>query len=311
MLPFKSGIFVRFGLVVFLLFVGIMLASCSHQPTARTTASREQISNSGTSQEDISPLPDEVAIPTPTPSSKRRDMPWLTKAEQPRLAIIIDDWGYQRSAENDFLELDIPLTAAIIPFLQHSESAIHAAAAAGFDILVHLPMEPTNASLASMEGMIATSMTDEEISAAVKAALQAIPGAQGINNHMGSKASADTRVMQHVLNEVAQEGLFFVDSRTSAQSVAATVGDAIGVPVLERLVFLDGKDEEQYITSQLREAARLALKRGYAVAIGHVRPKTAQAISDMLPELVEMGVNLVRISEFIQKEHTLQEPLDI
>ncbi len=255
------------------------------------------------------------AAPAPAVPRPPRETPWLTAAAEPRLALLIDDWGQLKTIEDQFLALDFPFSVAVIPFLTRSATDAGRAAAAGCDVLVHLPMEPEG-SYNPMHGMVTTGMTDEAIKAAVTAALQAVPGAVGLNNHMGSKATADRRVMAAVLAQVKEAGLFFLDSRTGANSVATSVGDALGVPVLERLVFLDGENGTDYIRAQLLAAAKLAKARGYAIAIGHVRANTAQVLAKSVAEVTQMGVRLVKVSELVQinyaqppsSEHVLQEP---
>lgn len=242
----------------------------------------------------------EKAPETTAPTTRARNMPWLTKADEPRLAIIIDDWGQQKYIEDDFLEMDIPLTVAVIPFLTRSAKDAGLAAAAGFDVLLHLPMEPDDASLANVAGIVTTAMTDAEIKSAVSKALANVPSVVGVNNHMGSKATANERVMGVVLDELDKAQLFFLDSKTTANTVAAGIGDATGVPVLERNIFLDGSSDISYIHGQLLAAAHLAKSKGYAIAIGHVRPNTAQALRESLAEIEELGVRLVRVSQLVQ-----------
>jgi polysaccharide deacetylase 2 family uncharacterized protein YibQ len=215
-----------------------------------------------------------------------------------RLAIVIDDWGYPSPYSAEFLSMDIPLTAAVIPHETASQRHLEQAKAAGFDVLVHLPMEPGNAQLVT-SGMITVDMETAEVSTLTREALRGLPGVVGVNNHMGSKATEDERVVQAVLEVMAEEGLLFLDSRTSSNSVAAAIATQLGVPTLENAVFLDGEADEEYIRGQLLYAARQAQRNGAAVAIGHLRPKTAQAIQKTLPELEQMEIELVRISELV------------
>ncbi|HHW09467.1 MAG TPA: divergent polysaccharide deacetylase family protein [Firmicutes bacterium] len=232
---------------------------------------------------------------------------WIAHQEgdRPKLALIIDDWGYYRQAENDFLQMDLPLSIAVLPYLGRSRSDALAAQEAGFDVLLHLPMEPGGEDetlVNGQKGMITTSQSDEEVRAAVAQALAEVPGAIAVNNHMGSKATADLRVMRAVLATIKENGLFFVDSRTTAATKGLVVGVELDMPVLERAVFLDDQDDEEYIRSQLLKAARIAMAGGYAVAIGHVRAATARAIAGTVEEIKDMGVALVRVSELVSSD---------
>jgi hypothetical protein len=132
----------------------------------------------------------------------------------------------------------------------------------------------------------------------VRAALEQVPGAVGLNNHMGSRATADWATMQAVMDAAATAGLFFVDSRTTADSVALDVARDAGVPALARDVFLDAEGGPG-VAVQLDELARLALGQGRAVAIGHPRPETIAALKEGLPRLRAKGVAIVPVTELL------------
>lgn len=221
-----------------------------------------------------------------------------------RLAIIIDDFGQGRDGVQQMMEIKRHLTFAVMPFSTFTKDDAEAGYAKGYEIIVHLPMEPMQGP-ASWVGTnpILCSQDNEKISTITRMSLMDVPHAKGANVHMGSRASADDRVMHCILREVARSGFFFVDSRTGVKSVIKTVADELNVPCLERNVFLDGQRPKSYVIKQLRQAEDIALKKGYAVAIGHVgieggKP-TAEAIADMLPEFDEKGVQLVFISELL------------
>jgi polysaccharide deacetylase 2 family uncharacterized protein YibQ len=217
-----------------------------------------------------------------------------------RLALVIDDWGYPSNYTTDFLTMGVPLTVAIIPHEAASQRHLTQAKDAGFDVLVHLPMEPGNAQLVT-PGMITVDMDTDQVRSITQQALQSLPGVVGVNNHMGSKATENEQLVQTVMAVIAEKGLLFLDSRTSSNSIAAALARQIGVPTLENAVFLDGQSDEAYIRNQLLLAARQAQHKGAAVAIGHLRANTATAIKKTLPELEQMGIELVRISELAGK----------
>jgi polysaccharide deacetylase 2 family uncharacterized protein YibQ len=222
-----------------------------------------------------------------------------------KLAIIIDDFGQGREGVRQMMSIRRHLTFAVMPFSPYTKQDADDGFLKGYEIIVHLPMEPLNAPLEWVgTNPILCSQDDEKIASVTRAALADVPHAVGANVHMGSKASADERVMRCVLAEVHNSGFFFVDSRTGRKSVIMAVAQELSVPCLERNVFLDGHRTESYTVSQLKLAEKLALKNGYAIAIGHVgleggKP-TAQAIASMLEEFDRNGVQLVYVSELFE-----------
>jgi uncharacterized protein len=182
--------------------------------------------------------------------------------------VVIDDAGYDLEALQPFLDLPMPLAVAVLPNLPHSGEAARRVLAAGKELLLHLPMEPGGGENPG-PGALLTGQTAEEIERLLDKALASVPGAVGVNNHMGSKATADRALMDIVLGVLDRRGLFFVDSRTTTLSVAAAEAGRLGVPSLERRVFLDAVDGavEQSLQAAISDAAR----DGSAVAIGHVQ----------------------------------------
>jgi polysaccharide deacetylase 2 family uncharacterized protein YibQ len=224
-----------------------------------------------------------------------------------RLAIIIDDFGHGREGVQQMMSIDRPLTFAVMPFGPYTRQDADNGHARGYEIIVHLPMEPLRGQREWLgSNPILCSQDSDKIASIARMALADVPHAVGANVHMGSKASADERVMRSILQEVRASGLFFVDSKTSEKSVIKGLAREMGVPCLERNVFLDGHRPESYIVKQLRLAADIALKQGYAIAIGHVGAEggkpTAAAISSMLDEFDEKGVQLVFVSELFEED---------
>jgi uncharacterized protein len=219
-----------------------------------------------------------------------------------KLAIIIDDFGQGREGVSQMMSINRHLTFAVMPFSTFTKEDADTGFNKGYEIIVHLPMEPMQGP-SSWVGTnpILCSQDNEKISTITHMALADVPHAKGANVHMGSKASADERVMHCILQEVSTAGYYFVDSRTGVKSVIKTVAAELHVPCLERNVFLDGQRPKSHIIGQLRQAEDIALKDGYAIAIGHVgieggKP-TAAAIAEMLDEFDRNGVQLVFVSE--------------
>ncbi|MFA6076035.1 MAG: divergent polysaccharide deacetylase family protein [Negativicutes bacterium] len=215
-----------------------------------------------------------------------------------RLAIIIDDCGYSISSLDVLAKIDGPLTFSVIPYLPSSKAAIAKANASGKQIMLHLPMQ--SASGASAEKItILTSMSDSEIEQITRNAINAVPGAVGVNNHQGSKATADSRVMRAVMSVVANNGLFFVDSMTNPASVACDVAREYSVATAENEIFLDNSDSVSYIKERINKAVDMARNKTI-IAIGHSRPNTAKALSEMIDEIKQSGIKLIFASEAVR-----------
>lgn len=227
--------------------------------------------------------------------------------DKPRLAIVIDDWGYAWSAADAFLDFPAPLTLAVIPHLTFSDRHARQAREAGYDVLLHLPMEPWGGLSRVEPGAIAVSMSDEEIRETVRRGLETIPWAVGVNNHMGSTATEDPRVMAAVLEVIDEGGYFFLDSKTTPNSVVGEVAESMGVPFLNNQIFIDSDFDPDAMHARLLSIARTAERFGSAVAIGHVHPSTIEALYRALPELQQRGVELVHISALMPDVPKVQE----
>ncbi|GEM_PF-319247 len=216
--------------------------------------------------------------------------------QAPVLAIIIDDWGHHSPAAGPLLAYPLPLTAAVLPQLALTAELAQRAHQAGFEVLLHQPMEALDITLPLGPGGIYRDMGREEIASILAQNLASMPMAAGVSNHMGSLVTEDRAAMGSILEVVGELGLFFVDSRTSSRSVAAVVAAELGMPLGRNDLFIDNEDDVEKIKTQLRAGLDLARRRGWAVVIGHVRPATADALWAMLPELLSSGVELVPIS---------------
>jgi uncharacterized protein len=189
------------------------------------------------------------------------------------------------------------LTLSVLPDVRYSGEVAREAAASGKGVMLHLPMEALSG-INPGPGKVTTAMSDREIVTAVQADLAQVPFVQGVNNHEGSKASADPRVMHDVIGVLAQRGnLFFIDSRTNAASVGESTARDLGVPTAARDVFLDNQATVAYSEAQLLRAAAIARERGSAIAIGHPKPTTLEALRAMIPQLEASGIHFVLVGE--------------
>lgn len=216
------------------------------------------------------------------------------------LALVIDDFGYTKEPISAFAAIPKPLTFAVLPYRTYSNEAAARAISSGHQVMLHLPIEPLAAAEQSEQITVTVAMSDQDIQATVANAIQAVPGIIGVNNHQGSRGTADKRVMVNVLSVIKSHSLFFIDSRTNSQSIAYDTAHQLGIRSGENNLFLDNEDEVAAIKRQLRKAAEIAVQRGTAIAIGHARLTTATAVKEMLPEFEAAGIKLVFASEVVK-----------
>ena len=217
---------------------------------------------------------------------------------RPRLAIIIDDCGQWPDTERAFVALPFPLTLSVLPHVRFGSAIARDANAAGKGVMLHLPMQTVSGRYPG-PGTITTSMPDAAIRNEVASDLAELPQARGVNNHEGSLATQDARVMGDIADVLARDGRFFVDSRTSSASVGESVARERGVPSASRSVFLDNVDAEPAIEARLLEAIADARNTGSAIAIGHPRAATFAAVRNLGPQAEADGVELTLASALV------------
>lgn len=217
-----------------------------------------------------------------------------------KLAVIVDDCGYDMSSVRTLLNTGLPLNFAVLPYKPYSSDVLEMIKSDGRVAMLHLPMEPMDRSAMS-EGSstICTDMSKDKILELTRKAINSLPGVSGVNNHQGSKATADSATMTTVLQELRNQDLFFVDSRTSSKSVARDKAVAMGVPTARNDIFLDNSSDVQAIRKQIYKAMDIAEKNGSAIAICHARPNTAKAWSMYAEEIKNTGIELVPITDLL------------
>lgn len=217
-----------------------------------------------------------------------------------KLAVIVDDCGYDMSSVRTLLNTGLPLNFAVLPYKPYSSDVLEMIKSDGSVAMLHLPMEPVDRSAMS-EGRstICTDMSKDKILELTRKAINSLPGVSGVNNHQGSKATADSATMTTVLQELRNQDLFFVDSRTSSKSVARDKAVAMGVPTARNDIFLDNSSDVQAIRNQIYKAMDIAEKNGSAIAICHARPNTAKAWSMYAEEIKNTGIELVPITDLL------------
>ena len=217
-----------------------------------------------------------------------------------KIAIVLDDWGYTLRQVPVLAEIHRPLTVSILPSLPHSAEVAAAARAYGHPVILHMPMEAVNPHEPREADTLLTGMSRRDILDRLNRSFATVPGASGMNNHQGSKATSDPALMQVVLEEVKRRGILFLDSYTG-HSVCGEMAQRMGVRFARRDVFLDNSASPSAIQKQLVELARVAGKKGRAIAIGHDRPATLETLRDQIPALEAAGYTLVPLSEVTEK----------
>ncbi|QSF47713.1 divergent polysaccharide deacetylase family protein [Paenibacillus tianjinensis] len=222
-----------------------------------------------------------------------------------RVAIIVDDFGNGMRGTDEMFTLPVKITAAVMPFLSTTEQDARRAHERGYDVLVHLPMEPRQGKPEWLgPGAILTRMTDAEVRERVEAALDNVPYAVGINNHMGSKVTGDERVMGIVLAVCKERGLFFVDSHTNYRSVAGRMARKLGLPPVENHIFLDDVHSAGHVMKQMRLVEQRATNERFCVTIGHVGIQGKETAAGIRSGIAAMKANVdfVGISELVREE---------
>jgi len=216
------------------------------------------------------------------------------------IGLIIDDFGYRNDhVSNGFLQLPGKLTYAIIPGHDYSQLFSKKAYDAGYEIIVHLPMENIGKTYGEEEYVLMSYFQDDEIKNRINKAFDLLPESIGLNNHQGSRGTADSRVMTLVAGVIKEKKKFFIDSRTTNNSLAETTMRKYGVPTNKRDVFLDNELDEEKIKIQLLELADVSEEKGIAIGIGHVKPQTLNVLAKEIPVLQEKGFRFEFVSNLV------------
>ncbi len=240
-----------------------------------------------------------VATPVPAPSTPRPTAT-LSPTRRGKLAILLDDAGQSMEFVPAAAALPEPVAVAVLPFLPHSVDTAAELHRTGHEIWLHLPMEPTGYPRRNPgPGAVLISMPEEDVRRTVRSALNNVPFIVGVNNHMGSRATANLRVMTWVMQEISARGLRFIDSRTTAATVAEEAARAQGIRAGRRKVFLDNNYSEAAIERQLAEAIYRARREGELIAIGHLHGPTLRVLERELPGISSRGIDLVPPSKLV------------
>lgn len=223
----------------------------------------------------------------------------LSGRNKAKLAIVLDDFGYNGDIIDTINTIPEPLTYSVLPYKEYSTAAAESGHAAGRQIILHLPMQPLSGGSSEVVN-ISTEMGGQQISGITAKAIDSVPYVIGVNNHQGSRATTSRETMVSVLNVIKQRGIFFLDSRTNSTSIAKQTAGSMGVSTAANELFIDNDNDVDSIKERLRQAGKIALRDGSCIIIGHARPNTAEALRSMTAELENQGIEFVFVSQLMQ-----------
>ncbi len=218
---------------------------------------------------------------------------------KPAIAFVIDDIGHEITYDRIIDHLGTKITYAILPHLRYTRFYAEKSRHTGADVILHLPLE-SELGIYPGPGLITNKMPPEEVLKHVDENIASVPNLIGANNHMGSLGTSDANLMSIILPEFKRRGLFFLDSYTSPRSIVVPLSHNLHIPVLRRDVFLDNVEQREPIRKQIREAAQIASKSGFAIAIGHYKKHTLEVIAEEIEQLEKEGFQIVKLSDLMK-----------
>jgi hypothetical protein len=233
-------------------------------------------------------------------AKKRKFTAIQKKYSSPKVAIVIDDFGYNVNNIDRLLAIKKPVTFSILPNLPYSKRVDELASAKGYETILHLPLESNDNDAPPEIGTIKTGMGDKEMLALLDKDIASVPGLKGVSNHQGSKSTEDKRSMTILLRDLKKRNLYFFDSLVTNKSVCREAAALAGVPYARRDIFLDNENSPEYIEKQVLSMRKEAFRRGSVIAVCHDRKNTIAVLSKMMPELAEEGIRFVYLSEMVK-----------
>jgi len=301
---FNSPLLKAFLGVACILILVVLAGVLAHYLITPTKSLRPRVTpdkSAPATQKPIAKIPPfEIYPQKEIPPEKKPPKPPPTDIKQlPIVAIIFDDLGYDTKFAQKLSELNAPVTFSILPHSPFQDRIARLAKDKGHDIMLHLPMEPIEyPDVNPGPGTLLTSMTPDQLVKQLEEDLKAVPYIKGVNNHMGSKMTAESSQIYQIFSILKQKDLYFIDSRTTAQTLCKPSARLFQIPFAERDVFLDHVVDAQFVRKQIKELVRIARRNGYAVGIGHPHSITYKVLLEMLPDL-QKEVQLVPASEIV------------
>ncbi len=236
-------------------------------------------------------------------------LPQLAMAEtvksEGKIAIIIDDFGGKVKGVDEFFKSEIPITVAVMPFLEQSREQAELAHQLGLEVIIHLPLQPKKGKKSWLgPNPITSDLPLDEVKARVVKAIESVPHAKGMNNHMGSLIVENKEIMRVILETAKEHGLYFIDSGTAPKSVIPKLAEEIGVPWGMRDIFLDDTHSSRsHVYKQMRKLMKVAELKGQAIGIGHVGVKgneTVSGVSEAIKDLEKRNIKVVPASHLLK-----------
>ncbi len=281
--------------LLILFFTLLLLSSCRFG----ADNDPQQVSPVDNSETIVFEEPDTVKETQIKISPLRADNWQPAKGKKPKVAIIIDDMGFHHKVGLQLLTLDLDISFSFLPHAPFTRELQDKAYQLGRDIMVHLPMEPSDPKWDLGPGGMFLSASDEDLAKITRENIAAIPYAIGANNHMGSKFTRNSHAMRIVLAELKEQELFFVDSVTTGSSIAMAEAEKMGIKTNRRHTFLDNVQDRNKVCEQVKKLIALSHKQGYGIGIGHPFQATMDGLSDCKDKLLQ-SVDLVPIHELVQ-----------
>lgn len=304
----KGGSFDRWiiiGIVVALIAIGLSLWGPlrKYRPgTEKKVAEQIKKSEPVISKKPMPEKPAKKEHKEPKIAKKQEELPVARPAEKTAfIAIVIDDLGQDLRSAQEVLALPGKVTVAIMPGLPQSKKVAELAKQDKHDVLLHLPMEYRGKNGKPAPGMLRSTMTPMDLLNVISEDVDSVPGAIGVNNHEGSSLTENREAMKFLMAELKARDLVFLDSLTSAKSVAYATAKEFGMKAAKRDVFLDNESENaEYIRKQLNELTRIAKEKGHAIGIGHPHPATLSELRKWLADAEKQGIAIVPVSKLMQ-----------
>ena len=246
-----------------------------------------------------------IAVATTLPRWQQFAVATTPSGNKPMIAIVIDDMGVDRKRSAIAIDLRAPLTLSFLTYAEDLKGQTQRARLKGHELMLHVSMEPLSSQVDPGPNALLTNLSEEEIRRRLEWGFGRFSTYVGLNNHMGSKFTSDNKAMRIVIEEIKRRGLLFLDSRTSGKSVGVKLARELGVPVVERNIFLDHENNIKAVNAQLTQVEEIARRMGAVIAIGHPRDATIKALQIWLKGIEAKGFQLVPLTAIVKKYHLL------
>lgn len=234
-------------------------------------------------------------------AAREKRLPAIQKRySNPKVAIVMDDFGYNMNNVDRLFAIKKPVTFSILPNLPYSKRVAGQASLNGYETILHLPLESLDRNAPAEAGTIKSDMSEGEILSLLDKDISSVSGVRGVSNHQGSKATEDNHCMSLVLSDLKKRGLYFFDSLVTDKSICRQAAASAGVPYAKRDLFLDNENSMEYIEKQMLTLRKFAFKNGRAIAVCHDRKNTIAVLNKMMPELSSEGIRFVYLSDMVK-----------